>query len=211
MSMKPSGLFEIIGTVSTFQQRFDAKMQESVQKGGTADGVNYEIEYWANLADALAYTMADKVSSSVMEKFLKDYTDLLGVKDGLADLAGDSLGDYIKEKWYKDLDQFNDYQEKMGTDPDATPLENAEKVLENLSEKEPDNDGEFGNTLYYNADEDIGSGYWEGIVNDPTLYAWIEEHTTNHVSGSIQLTPAMIEEAQKLVDEDPTQKTFTFK
>ncbi|GEM_PF-4826265 len=57
MSMKPSGLFEIIGTVATFEQRFDTKMQESVQKGGTADGINYQIEYWANLADALAYTL----------------------------------------------------------------------------------------------------------------------------------------------------------
>jgi hypothetical protein len=193
--MTSSGLLGVMGTMATFVQKFNAKNEESMQKGGTADGINQEIEYWANLADALVYTMVDTVSSKVMEKFLRDYSDMLGFKAGLADLAGDSLGDYLKKRWYTDLNKFNDYKEKMDTDPDATPLENAERTVSSIVLKSIFPDSSLESFLFWEG-ANLREEDWANLI---AIYGddFKAGHQTNYNPFTPQMSDPLVIDADK--------------
>ncbi len=104
--MTKGGVIGLVANIATFLDRFDTLQNESVNKGGIAAGVNPEIEYYANLANALAYTAVDSAASSVMQIYLRDYLDHLGFSKSLADYTADSLSDYLREIWYNDQDRF---------------------------------------------------------------------------------------------------------
>jgi len=114
--MKIGGALEVITGLNTFNSRFDELMDESFKSGGTANGVNMEIEYWANFFDALAYTVTDKLAGEVANKFLKDYFDLLGESENVADFSGDNVGTFLKEKWYLDEVKFQKTIDTLNTE-----------------------------------------------------------------------------------------------
>ncbi len=108
---KANGALSVLTAEATFLDRFNTNQEQSRAKGGAYDGINQEIEWYADLVDALVYTAVDTLTSAALEKFLRDFTDVLDTSKNLADLAADNVRDKFSKKWYEDKVAFNDMKE----------------------------------------------------------------------------------------------------
>ncbi len=95
----------LIYSLSIFKNRFEKLQNESLQKGGTANGINHQIEYYSNVANAVVYTATTFLTGTALEKFLKDYTDILNISEGLSDYTGDAVGEKVRNHLYEILDE----------------------------------------------------------------------------------------------------------
>ena len=109
MTKIPGGL-SILMAGPTFIDRLDENNEISKLKGGTYDGVNHQIEFYANVFDAVVFTAVDTLTSAALEKFLKNFTDVFDISASLADLAADKVRDTVSEEWYNNPNEFNDMQ-----------------------------------------------------------------------------------------------------
>ncbi len=50
---KTSATLDVIYNLSMFKDKFEQLENESLNKGGTANGINQQVEYYANLANAV--------------------------------------------------------------------------------------------------------------------------------------------------------------
>ena len=106
---KTSATLDVIYNLSMFKDKFEQLENESLNKGGTANGINQQVEYYANLANAVVYTATNVLTSSALEKFLKDYGDILNISSDLSNYTGNIVGDKVRNYLYNNIDEI-DYQ-----------------------------------------------------------------------------------------------------
>ena len=195
---------DVIYNLSTFKDRLEKLEKESAKKG-TTDGINHEIEYYANVANAVVYTATDFLTGAALEKFLKDYTDMLKISESLSEYTGNAIGNKVRSYLYDNINEFNTFN--LPSPENTIPQQQIDNsTLFNIEKNVYDswNNNFLSDTYYTNISKNItnylvnsnptgnyanlvNSGYFNNSTLNPINIGAFYESSTSQIDNSVSI------------------------